>query len=445
MTAVTGAQCLRLGVLQNGRLLEERLIPAGRPASIGPSARCTVILAEDRLPRRWRLFEIRRGRPLLRLAPDMEARLAVGGQARAVPAVSRGRTPRLLTLAPSTRGRVSIGEVVILFQLLAPLPARPRPQLPASVRGSLRASLDRGFTALAIASLLCHLAAALYLRGVDWPRQPDQTAQLDRFVRDVRVRPRPVPEPIAAPASPTETPRAPAVRQPPASPGVTAGRPRPRATPLSTGERRRRLIEDVNRVGLVKIVGALGEKSTLADLLRGGGVDVAQEEAFRGLGGLTIAGADTLPGMVVRDVQGAAGRVAQAGDLRGAGNIASAADVGPRAERRVSPLVRVETPSVQDGNADPTAIAREIRQRMAAIRGCYERGLKRNPQLGGKLVLRIAISAAGTVTAVDVDDDTVDDPLLADCLRTLILRWRFVAPAGGPVEIAFPFLFQPVS
>jgi hypothetical protein len=438
-------QCLRLGVLQNGRLLEERLLPAGRPATIGPSARCTVILAEDRLPRPWRLFQIRRGRPLLRLAPDMEARLAVNGHASTVPPASRGRHPRLLPLAPSTRGRISIGDVVILFQLLAPLPARPRPQLPASVRGSLRASLDRGFTALAMASLLCHLAAALYLRGVDWPRQPDQTAQLDRFIRDVRVRPIPVPEPIAAPASPTATPQAPADRQPSTNPSAAAARPRPRPAPISTDERRRRLIEDVNRVGLVKIVGALGEKSNLADLLRGGGVDVAQEQAFRGLGGVTVASADTLPGLAVRDVDGAAGRVAHPGDLRGAGHIASAADVGPRAERRVSPLVRVETPSVQEGNADPTAIAREIRQRMAAIRGCYERGLKRNPQLGGKLVLRIAISAAGTVTAVDLDDDTVDDPLLADCLRALILRWRFVAPAGGPVEIAFPFVFQPVS
>jgi hypothetical protein len=160
-------------------------------------------------------------------------------------------------------------------------------------------------------------------------------------------------------------------------------------------------------------------------------VDVAQEEAFRGLGGLTTAGADMLPGMVVRNVEGAAGRVAQAGDLRGAGHIASATTSVPALKRRVSPLVRVETPSVQDGDADPTAIAREIRQRMAAIRGCYERGLKRNPQLGGKLVLRIAISGAGTVTAVDVDDDTVDDPLLADCLAGADPALRLRRPRRG--------------
>jgi TonB family protein len=442
------SQWLRLGILQNGQLVEEQLVPAGRAASVGTAAGCTVVLASEGAPRRWRLIDRprgRRGRRLLRLAPGMEARLAVADRVTMVPAAPAGTAAPPLPLPPSARGRIVLGDVTILFQLLAPPPARPRPRLPASVRGGLREALDRGFSAIAVASLACHLALVLYLRAVDWPRRADPAAVLDRFVRGAPVLViRPPAVAAAVPQVIPPTVPSPAARAPqaPARPEASTP-PRRAATPLSTEERRRRLIEDVNRVGLVKIVGALGDRSHLANLLGAGDVDRPQEEALRDVGGLAVASADTLPGVALRDGAGG-GRLAQVGELRDAGHIAAAMDVGPARERRVQPLVRVDEPAVDEGSADPTGIAREIRRRLSAVRACYERALKRNPRLGGKLTLRLTISPAGTVTDVVVDDQTLGDPELGDCLRGLLLRWRF-APPAGPVEISFPFVFQPVA
>ena len=429
-----GTQWLRLGVLQNGRLLEERLVPAGRDVSVGTSPRCTLVLAGDELGRRWQLFGRQR---VLRLAPQMEARIAVASTVRSVAADPAGGT-RVVSLAPSTRGRITVGEVTILFQLQAPPPVRPRPRLPASVRGSLRDRIDRWFGAVALASLVCHVGFVLYLRAVDWPRAVDAAAVPERWVHSPPVRPR-------------RLPPAPAILAPAWSPGpraVRADEPSRPPADETTEERRRRLVEQVKRLGLLNIVGALGPHTDVANLLGAGEVDRAQEEVLRDLGGVTTASAEMLRGLTLRDTA-TTGRVARVGDLRAldVGDIARAVDVGPARERRVEPVVRVDAPEVNNGTADDSAmaaIAREIRGRMSAVRGCYERALRRNPQLGGKLTLRIAISPAGTVTAVDVDDETVGDAELGTCLRVLLLRWRF-APPGSALEISFPFVFQPIT
>src|SRR6185369_3940430 len=127
----------------------------------------------------------------------------------------------------------------------------------------------------------------------------------------------------------------------------------------------------------------------------------------------------------------ASGRVVDVGGLRGGAAIAAATDVGPRGERS-APRVEPARPLVENGVADTAALARVVRQGMAAIRGCYERALKRDPRLAGKLVLRFTVTAAGTVSTVDFDDDSLGDDEVTRCLRGIFLRWRFPPPQGGP-------------
>ena len=56
--------------------------------------------------------------------------------------------------------------------------------------------------------------------------------------------------------------------------------------------------------------------------------------------------------------------------------------------------------------------------------------------------MRFSITAAGTISAVDIDDDTLGAPEVGACVRALVLRWRFAPPAEAPVELSFPFVFQ---
>jgi TonB family protein len=113
-------------------------------------------------------------------------------------------------------------------------------------------------------------------------------------------------------------------------------------------------------------------------------------------------------------------------------------------EKRVRGVVKSAAPSV-DGPFDPSLVSKEVRTRIGAIKACYERALKRNPNLSGRVKIRWTITTAGTVTDVEIEEDTVGDAEVASCLKGLVRRWRFVAPSGGSVAVVYPFIFEPAK
>jgi TonB family protein len=115
-----------------------------------------------------------------------------------------------------------------------------------------------------------------------------------------------------------------------------------------------------------------------------------------------------------------------------------------RTEKRVSGVVKSEAPAV-DGPLDPSLVAKEVRTRIGAIKACYERALKRQANLSGRVKIRWTIAAAGTVSHVEIEEDTVGDAEVASCMKGLVGRWRFVAPSGGSVEVVYPFIFEPAK
>ena len=419
---VSRRTAMRIGVIQSGRLVEERVL-TGASVRVGRTARSHVILPSERLRRPWRLFERRGDGYRMRLGPAMEGRIASGGEVATVTG------EREVLLPERARGRVSLGDVVILFQVVT-LPAGPRPQLPRSLQGSPVRDLDRPFVLLAVLSFLAHLSMVVYLRGVDWPRTPSIEEVPDVFVRQVLRRPPPPAPPVAVP---TEKP---APRERPAAP--VAARPRP-----SLEEQKRRLVAQVGRKGLLQVITALGDRGAVRDLLTRGSVDRLQEEALRDVGGLVVA-QEGRPLPLGHGAPGG-GRIADVGGLRGRPRI-SAADVsGPAAERRV-PVVTTKPPELDEEVAgfDPQQLSRSIRSHMAEVRACYERALKRRPDIGGRLVLRFTLTPAGTVSSVAVDEDTLGDPEVTACVRNAVALWRFAAPPRK-VEVTFPFVFQPAS
>jgi TonB family protein len=116
---------------------------------------------------------------------------------------------------------------------------------------------------------------------------------------------------------------------------------------------------------------------------------------------------------------------------------------GAQTERRVPIQVGpVDTTGDEDKKLAPQELARLIRAHLIDIRLCYERALKRRPELSGKLLVRFTLTAAGTVSGVAVDEDTMGDAEVAACVRSVVGRWRFPAPPRGGVEVSFPFVFQ---
>lgn len=442
---VRGPRILRIGIIQGGRIVEERLVRKREHVTMGQSAKNMFVVPSDALPRSWLLFEITPRGYVAHFADAMDARVAVGNEVISLAQLKQsGRIRRhgpswVMMLDERTRGKISIGDMTILFQFVTPPPPQPRPQLPASVRGSFMSALDWTFTAIATASFLAHMILVVYLRSVDWPRKPDIEEIPDRFVQMVVRKPEPPPEvkkvEVKEEKGEEKKPKPVAAAKPAKKEISEEEKARLEA------ERRARLAEQVRNTGILKLLGAKADgEGSIADVLGKGDVDRDQEKAFAGVGGLTVATGDAaLRG--VKTGTGGTGKVANIAGLRGSGSIAggSTGDVGP--ERRVTAVVKGEAPNV-DGELDPNIVTKEVRARMGAIKGCYERALKRNPNISGKIVIRWTITGAGTVSGVDIDQDTLGDSEVASCIKNFVARWRFPAPSGGSVEVSYPFLFQ---
>jgi outer membrane biosynthesis protein TonB len=449
-SAAAKPRVLRIGIVQGGRIVEERLMRKRENISIGWSSRSTFAVPSESLPKQWLLFEAHPRGYIAHFADAMDARIAVGNEVISLAQLKQagrlrkqGASSRYL-LDERSRGKVTVGDLSVLFQFVTPPPPQPRPQLPASVRGSFFTGFDWFYTSIAAASFAAHLALVLYLRSVDWPRKPDIEEIPDRFVQMV-VRAKP-PEPPKPNATKDDTKKDEGkVKRPVASSTSASKAPKKEISAEEKArldaERRARLAEQVRNTGILKLLGAKADGSgSIADVLGKGDVDRDQEKAFQGVGGLTVATSDAaLRG--VKTGTGGSGKVANISGLRGAGSIAGG-DTGKAAtEKKVTGVVKSEAPAV-DGELDPSLVSKEVRTRIGAIKACYERSLKRNPNLSGKIKVRWTITAAGTVSAVEIEEDSMGDPEVVSCIRGLVSRWRFPAPSGGSVDVVYPFVFQ---
>ena len=453
--AVSKPKILRIGIIQGGRIVEERLVRKRENITIGQSARNMFVVPSEALPRNWLLFQVSGNQYVAHFSEGMDARIAVGNeiislaQLKQTGKIQKKGQSYELALDDRSRGKITLADMTILFQFVTPPPPQPRPQLPASVRGSAFSDVDWFFTIIASASFLFHLIFVIYLRNVDWPRKPDIEAVPDRFVKMVKPEEKKKEEV----KKPTEEAKKEEEKKPEKKKASDEDK-KPKkelsdedkakiaeAKAKADAERRARLAEQVKSTGLLKLLGAKAEgEGSIADVLGKGDVDRDQEKAFQGVGGVGVANAnDQLRG--IKSGGSGSGRVADVGGLRGGGAIASGGTGSGAAEKTVKASLKTEAPAV-DGELDPSMVAKEVKSRLGAIKACYERALKRNPNLSGKVVIHWTITQAGTVSGVDVEQDTLGDAEVASCIKSLVARWRFPAPSGGSVDVSFPFVFQ---
>ena len=166
---------LRVGILLGGTIVEERLIRDRTPVTIGQSMRNTFSIPVEGLPLEFTLFALDDGRYSLRFLPRMEGRLSdSGGQVHTLDAL-RGHgaanhgSYHEIAVTESARGKLSLGDLTILFQFVTEPPRQPKPMLPASVRGTLADRFDPQLSMILAASIVLHLGIALYALFSDVP------------------------------------------------------------------------------------------------------------------------------------------------------------------------------------------------------------------------------------------------------------------------------------
>jgi TonB family protein len=424
-----GTKILRVGIIQGGKIVEERHIRRPDSVSVGQDAKNTFVIPASNLPPTFPVFDFRGTHYYLLFTERMEGRIRIGDKdldfaalRNQKLAVKRGSV-YALQLNDTAKGKVALGEVTLLFQFVPPPPAPTRMALPAEFRGTVWSSMDHVFFAILAASVLLNFTGAACIALT--PKPPDSDVQLDQLPdRFAKMLVPPPPE--------VEKPK----EEPKGEEKVEKKVEKKKEKPASDEARKAAIAQKVQSKGILKILGASGGQGALKDLLGEGTGTQDVASALKGAqGGVVVA----TTGGVGGPRGGGAGSAAGIGDVgtTGGGNVS----LGNKGDARVSGKVAAASPEVDSADVDREALARYIKARLTAIRGCYEKELKRNPTLKGKVVVRFNITPAGRAGDIRIEENSVGSAEVGLCIASLMRSWVFPFKPPDEVAVQYPFLF----
>jgi hypothetical protein len=91
----------------------------------------------------------------------------------------------------------------------------------------------------------------------------------------------------------------------------------------------------------------------------------------------------------------------------------------------------------------PAALQGALRAKAGASRGCYERALRQNPMLKGRIMVGVRVGAQGQVCSAGIVSDTLGDPGVSSCVLGTFRSGSLPPPVGGCAEVQVPMNFVP--
>jgi len=87
------------------------------------------------------------------------------------------------------------------------------------------------------------------------------------------------------------------------------------------------------------------------------------------------------------------------------------------------------------GGRDPDAVSAVVNSHNDAIEYCYQRELKRTPDLRGEISVRFTIDTEGKVISAQIVSSSLNNPEVERCVLSRVRRWDDFGPAK--VEATF--------
>jgi hypothetical protein len=245
-----------------------------------------------------------------------------------------------------------------------------------------------------------------------------------------------VPEPEPPPPTPTsKTPPLPTPTpkdQPKAAPTETAPSEAPKSTGLAAA------LSNIPRVN-----DSASSQNLNAALSNIKGVRVPGAQGGFKTSALTGKG----PSSGVQ-IGGAAGGVATSGINSLIRKDGAAGSLGGKGDRAVLGKVTTQPRLSQvkgAGELSKDEIQRVINSRVGEIQYCYEKQLRGNAGLAGRVVLEWTVTTSGAVSVVKVSTSTLSSSEATHCMMDRVKKWRFPKPRGsGNVTVVYPFVFNTI-
>jgi hypothetical protein len=128
--------------------------------------------------------------------------------------------------------------------------------------------------------------------------------------------------------------------------------------------------------------------------------------------------------------------------LGGDGGFGSSGALAKRAHGTRVPQIRPSN-TVVSGHLPPEVVQRVVRQSFGRFRGCYEEGLRANPNLEGRVTARFVIARDGSVASVQSGGSDLPDAKVVACVLRNYQALSFPSPGDGIVTVTYPLMFSP--
>ena len=221
--------------------------------------------------------------------------------------------------------------------------------------------------------------------------------------------------------------------------------PSKKGAPIVDAKKREEDRKKIMNSGLLS--GLKGPEGAVSNVFGPGGLGTGLNNALGGLqGGAGMGDAHGVGGLGSRGAgPGGGGTALGIGGLGtkgtghgrgGYGNI----DLGGRGkgDTRIVPGKTIVV-----GSLSKDVIAAIIRKHQNEIKYCYEVELNKHPDLYGKISVAFTIDGTGGVSEANVNETTMNNSGVENCMATKIRRWKFPEPkGGGQVFVTYPWVFK---
>lgn len=102
-----------------------------------------------------------------------------------------------------------------------------------------------------------------------------------------------------------------------------------------------------------------------------------------------------------------------------------------------------DPPQNPEGRIDSDAVQKLFADKQSALQQCYERALKRSPDLAGRISLLVDINPDGSPGRVEATPDTLQSDQVISCVEQRVREWTFPEPKEGAARIQKPLSFSP--
>lgn len=436
---------LRIGIIQGGRITEERLIRFGETVTIGDGMKNTFVLHSLGLPDRFPIFIFKNNQYTLAFRSDMDGRISMDGgvvmnfdKMREKSAAQKDGS-FLFPLTEQVRGKVTISGTTILFQFVAPPPITKNAQKEFTV--SAIKQVDPIYWSMVAISFILHTSLVLYAMSLPSPKEPTLEEIEDKFAKFIvpqkveaaKVEEKKAGEGEKKAEEKKETKKEEKKEEAKKDPADSA--PKPQISEEQRKAIRKAELSKKGILGLLATRGASGVNGATQDVLTGNRDNFDLSEVLKsGGGGMAVATQGTLGGL-------RGGKGVDGPDVGDVGSLDAKAEVTTKKHVSVKP--RVDTAPIDTtGNVDKATIDKVVKQNVGGVQACYERALKLNPDLHGKIYIEFTVETTGKVSSISIRGEGAQDSDMENCIKSRVRNWRFPANEEGPSDISIPIVLS---